>query len=83
MKKENPMEEIITKYCPNCLSKCTKSPYDDIGFGCEKCEVLLYSNTVLLDNPNEIEKSHEYKLNEMTGSLNLTRDIQEKLISNI
>ena len=47
------------KYYPNCLWKCWYSKMLK-WYDCEKCEVLLYNTSVVLDSP-DLEKQREYK----------------------
>ncbi len=64
------------KYCPNCLKLATISPIasQGWGYGCESCEILAYSPSVLLDSP-DVEKSKKYKLTEyMKRNVNYMAD---------
>ncbi len=70
------------KYCPNCLGVCNISPYDKEGYGCDKCEVLLYATSVLLDIPDK-EKSRKYKTKKILGKYNLGEEDIDYIINEI
>ena len=73
------MKEI--KYCPNCLWECNESldkTIYDKWYWCDKCWVLVYSRHILLNSPDEIEKSRIYRIGNITGIYN-AEEIYEEL----
>lgn len=78
-----------TKYCPSCLRKCTETSYgtydNKMGYACESCGILLYSNGIVLDTPDK-EKQTDYNLRVLlrkTFHPSLDDDVFNDLVKNV